>query len=137
MEENISVKLQSLIPLPKTKNIKETESSSSFILNSTDGSTSVFIPLFGKLHKLCHELHQDTRKIQETTNSTNDSSSATHYLRTQVTSGDKLVSSSHADFLARTIPNLCPSTSDKAFTVSRHGKTHTSTVTTTMNVPIH
>ena len=70
-----------------------------------------------------------------------------HYLWTSATSGDKsvllpidtstpksLVSSSHADFLARTIPNLCPSTSDKAFNLSRHGKTHT--VTTTINVPI-
>ena len=37
-------------------------------------------------------------------------------------------------FLAKITPNLCPSASDKAFTLSRHGKTHT--VTTTTDVPI-
>ena len=101
-----------------------------------------------KLHRLCDELHQDTTEIQETTNSTNDRSSATHYLWTPATLGDKsilfpidtstpksLVSSSHADFLARTIPNLCSSTSDNTFTLSRHGKTYT--VTSTINVAIH
>ena len=125
----------------------ETESSSSLMSNSTDDSTSVFNPLFEKLHRLCDELDQDTREIQETINSTNGKSSATHYLWTPATSGDKsvllpidtstpksLVSSSHADFSATTIPSLCPSTSDNAFTLSRHGKTHT--VTATINIPI-
>ena len=115
--------------------------------NSTDDPICVFNPLFEKLHRLYDELHQDTREIQETTNSTSDRSSATHYLWNSATSEEKsillpidtstpksLVSSSYADFLARTVRNLCPSISDKAFTLSRHGKTHT--VTTTINVPV-
>ena len=75
--------LQSLTPLPNNpKNIKETESSSSLISDSTDDSIFVFNHLFEKLRKLCDELHPDTRKIQGTANSTNDRSSTTHYLWT-------------------------------------------------------
>ena len=106
--------------------------------NSTDDPTSVFNHLFEKLYRLCDELHQDTREIQETTNSTNDGSSATHYLWTPATSGDKsilLPTDTSTPKLARTVPNLCSSASDKAFTLSCHGKTHT--VSTTINVPIH
>ena len=79
--------------------------------NSRDDPIPVFNPLFEKLHRLCDELHQDTKEIQETTNSTNDRSSATHYLWNSATSGEKsillpidtstpksLLSSSHADF---------------------------------------